>query len=236
MPTISLSRAPPADVPPRPSLLPLPPPQQTQELNDRFKGEETDPNEEDPKRARFRRACLVISGAEGIGLAPLIRANHITGRAHLYNIAFVAQLLNRRPRIHRESLHLDASVKMQVGLEAGWGWGIVRGSLARGAMAVPSNDHPSAASRVCWRTAAVVRAAPRVSWRQNKASSGGLPPTPRRELAVVCLVTCHLARVVRAWLLRCVEWCSVHRWFGVMSSRKYSNEPRLSVVTFCFVL
>ncbi|CAM9109953.1 unnamed protein product [Ectocarpus sp. 4 AP-2014] len=84
------------------------------ELNDKFKGEEVDPTqEEDAKRARFRRACLVISGAEGIGLAPLIRANHITGKAHLYNIAFVAQLLNRRPRIHRESLHLDASVAMQ---------------------------------------------------------------------------------------------------------------------------
>lgn len=87
---------------------------ESQELNDKFKGEETDPNEKDPKRAQFRRACLVISGAEGIGLAPLIRANHITGKAHLYNIAFVAQLLNRRPRIHRESLHLDASIKMQV--------------------------------------------------------------------------------------------------------------------------
>lgn len=86
-----------------------------QELNDKFKGEENDPNENDPKRAQFRRACLVISGAEGVGLAPLIRANHITGKAHLYNIAFVAQLLNRRPRIHRESLHLDASIKMQVG-------------------------------------------------------------------------------------------------------------------------
>eukprot|EP00903_Cladosiphon_okamuranus_P019699 g18102.t1 len=83
------------------------------ELNDNFRGEETVPNEKDPKRAQFRRACLVISGAEGIGLAPLIRANHITGKAHLYNIAFVAQLLNRRPRIHRESLHLDASIKMQ---------------------------------------------------------------------------------------------------------------------------
>ncbi|CAM9488797.1 unnamed protein product [Scytosiphon promiscuus] len=84
------------------------------ELNDRFDVEENDPHEEeDAKRARFRRACLVISGAEGIGLAPLIRANHITGKAHLYNIAFVAQLLNRRPRIHRESLHLDASVAMQ---------------------------------------------------------------------------------------------------------------------------
>lgn len=70
--------------------------------------------DEDAKRAQFRRACLVISGAEGIGLAPLIRANHITGKAHLYNVAFVAQLLNRRPRIHRESLHLDASVAMQV--------------------------------------------------------------------------------------------------------------------------
>ncbi|CAM9256587.1 unnamed protein product, partial [Hapterophycus canaliculatus] len=84
------------------------------ELNDNFDVEETDPHEEgDAKRARFRRACLVISGAEGIGVAPLIRANHITGKAHLYNIAFVAQLLNRRPRIHRESLHLDASVAMQ---------------------------------------------------------------------------------------------------------------------------
>ncbi|CAM9608766.1 unnamed protein product [Ectocarpus fasciculatus] len=84
------------------------------ELNDKFKGEEVDPaQDEDAKRAQFRRACLVISGAEGIGLAPLIRANHITGKAHLYNVAFVAQLLNRRPRIHRESLHLDASVAMQ---------------------------------------------------------------------------------------------------------------------------
>ena len=91
-----------------------------QELNDKFKGEETDLNEKDPKRAQFRRACLVISGAEGIGLAPLIRANHITGKAHLYNIAFVAQLLNRRPRIHRESLHLDASIKMQVGQGCDW--------------------------------------------------------------------------------------------------------------------
>lgn len=86
----------------------------TQELNDRFKGDDVDPNEEDVKRAPFRRACLVISGAEGVGVAPLIRANHITGRATLYNIAFVAQLLNRRPRIHRESLHLDASIAMQV--------------------------------------------------------------------------------------------------------------------------
>lgn len=86
--------------------------------------------DEDAKRAQFRRACLVISGAEGIGLAPLIRANHITGKAHLYNIAFVAQLLNRRPRIHRESLHLDASVAMQVSsgrvLVVG-GHGLVRG-------------------------------------------------------------------------------------------------------------
>lgn len=84
------------------------------ELNDNFKGDETDSSEEDVKRAPFRRACLVISGAEGVGLAPLIRANHITGKAHLYNVAFVAQLLNRRPRIHRESLHLDASIAMQV--------------------------------------------------------------------------------------------------------------------------
>lgn len=86
----------------------------TQELNDRFKGDDVDPNEEDEKRAPFRRACLVISGAEGVGVAPLIRANHITGRSTLYNVAFVAQLLNRRPRIHRESLHLDASIAMQV--------------------------------------------------------------------------------------------------------------------------
>lgn len=62
-------------------------------------------------------------------MAPLIRANHITGKAHLYNIAFVAQLLNRRPRIHRESLHLDASVKMQVGSEIcgpGFGFFVVQ--------------------------------------------------------------------------------------------------------------
>ncbi len=111
-PNIIALDAPPDDLTPSPSS---PPPLEMQELNDKFKGEETDPNDEDPKRARFRRACHVISGAEGIGLAPLIRANHITGKAHLYNIAFVAQLLNRRPRIHRESLHLGASVKMQVG-------------------------------------------------------------------------------------------------------------------------
>ena len=87
----------------------------SQELNDNFKGDEGDWPDEDVKRAQFRRACLVISGAEGIGLAPLIRPRHINNKAQLYNIAFVAQLLNRRPRIHRESLHLDASVAMQVG-------------------------------------------------------------------------------------------------------------------------
>lgn len=114
-----------------------------QELNDKFDVEETDPHEEgDAKRARFRRACLVISGAEGIGVAPLIRANHITGKAHLYNIAFVAQLLNRRPRIHRESLHLDASVAMQVGSKIkGLGSGVcsVGGvSCSLGIVAIPT--------------------------------------------------------------------------------------------------
>lgn len=104
-----------------------------QELNDKFKAENTDLKDEDPKRARFRRACLVISGAEGVGLAPLIRANHITGKANLYNIAFVAQLLNRRPRIHRESLHLGASIKMQVGLArvAGEGFAVRLRALRR---------------------------------------------------------------------------------------------------------
>lgn len=90
-------------------------PRVVQELNDDFKGEDSDSADGDTRRVSFRRACLVISGAEGIGLAPLIRPRHITGKAHLYNIAFVAQLLNRRPRIHRESLHLQASVTMQVG-------------------------------------------------------------------------------------------------------------------------
>lgn len=69
---------------------------------------------EGEKQSQFRRACLVISGASGIGLAPVIQPRHITGKAHMYNTAFVAQLLNRRPRIHRERLHLPASLKMQV--------------------------------------------------------------------------------------------------------------------------
>lgn len=61
-----------------------------QELNDKF--QICDWPGEDQKRAQFRRACHVISGAEGVGIAPLIRPRHINGKAQLYNIAFVAQV------------------------------------------------------------------------------------------------------------------------------------------------
>lgn len=63
----------------------------SQELNDSFQELEY-PSDEDEKRVNFRRACHVISGAEGLGLAPLIRPRHINHKAHLYNIAFVAQV------------------------------------------------------------------------------------------------------------------------------------------------